>query len=127
MLHDHFCLGRIALSSATKAVPRNQSVKKDETTRAGPQKAPEEWKWALHALLNEVDHFAKDRYRCSPRGPEYRKVITASLEELSRLAGFIDVYRGTFCQPSPFAPKFSPKSMHQNSMSDIIFLFTVRE
>jgi hypothetical protein len=95
----------------------------------GPRNAPEEWKWAVHALLDGVDRFAAKRHHCSPRGPEYQKIIKENLKELSCLAGFTDDYPWNFSPTCTirFAEVLAKINASEFTVGEIVFLFTDQE
>jgi hypothetical protein len=133
MLHDHFCLPWSDCPVTCDRNGKSQQIGEKRTKLlalwVGPEKAPEEWEWALHALLDGIEHFSKERHHGCPRDPEYRKIIVANLDKLSCLAGFTQAYSWNFSPTCTirFAEVLAKINASKFSVGELIFLFTPRE
>jgi hypothetical protein len=134
MLHDHFGLPWsdcqiVCDNKGNASEPIGEKRTKLLALWVGPKNSPEEWTWALDALLDGVDRFAVKKHHCHSRGPEYRKIIKANLKELSLVAGFTDAYPWNFSPTCTirFAEVLAKINASEFTVGEIIFLFTDRE
>ena len=88
-----------------------------------------DWAGAVQLLLHGVGRYARSRWSCRERGPEFATVIAANLDPLSRLAGFDPDTPGDTWHALPthtlrFAEVLGKVYASGFTVGEILFLFT---
>jgi hypothetical protein len=88
----------------------------------------QKWDWAVHQLLERVQHHAEHRYRCAHR-PELIKLLRGNLDPVSVLAGFdpligADTWHALPTHTLRFAEVLAKLAGSNFGVGEILYLFT---
>jgi len=127
MLQNHFHIPIEELTSLHHhSRPRNGSCFAIWSEK-GPGSA--EWDLAVELLLEKIQEYALERYRCRSREVGFRKDLKDNLHQLSLLAGFTDTDKW-HAQPTStirFAEVLAKVYASDFTVGEVIFLFTTEE
>jgi hypothetical protein len=97
-----------------------------------PGAGSQSWDWAIHHLLERVQHRARAHHGCAERPPEFIKLLAENLRPLSRLAGFdpdspADTWHALPTHSLRFAEVLAKIYASDFGVGEILYLFTADE